>query len=58
MGVGSDSRPVAVVGAGVMGTGIATTVLGSGRHVVLVDDDPSALDRAAHTIPSSYAMPG
>ncbi|MEV6797181.1 3-hydroxyacyl-CoA dehydrogenase family protein [Micromonospora rifamycinica] len=51
MGVGSESRPVAVVGAGVMGTGIATTVLGSGRPVVLVDNDPAALDRAAHTVP-------
>ncbi|MEV6233467.1 3-hydroxyacyl-CoA dehydrogenase family protein [Saccharopolyspora shandongensis] len=42
--------PVAVVGAGVMGMGIATTVLGSGLPVVLLDIDRAALDRAERTI--------
>lgn len=38
--------PVAVVGAGTMGGGIATLVLGHGHGVVLVDTDPAALAAA------------
>jgi methoxymalonate biosynthesis protein len=38
--------PVAVVGAGTMGGGIATLVLGHGRPVVLVDSDAAALAAA------------
>ncbi|MDT0612237.1 3-hydroxyacyl-CoA dehydrogenase family protein [Streptomyces lancefieldiae] len=42
--------PVAVIGAGVMGTAIATTVLGSGLPVVLLDVGQAELDRAERTI--------
>jgi methoxymalonate biosynthesis protein len=37
---------VAVVGAGVMGTGISTLVVGQGLSVVLVDVDEAVLERA------------
>jgi methoxymalonate biosynthesis protein len=37
---------LAVIGAGVMGTGIATLAVASGLPVVLVDLDESTLDRA------------
>jgi len=37
---------VAIIGAGVMGTGIATLAVGSGLPVVLVDLDEERLDRA------------
>ncbi|GAA3671709.1 3-hydroxyacyl-CoA dehydrogenase family protein [Streptomyces iranensis] len=48
----ADCRPgpVAVLGAGVMGTAIATTVLGSGLPVVLLDVGQAELDRAERTI--------
>jgi methoxymalonate biosynthesis protein len=39
--------PLVVVGAGTMGTGIATLALAHGLPVVLVDVDPAALERAA-----------
>ncbi len=42
--------PVAVVGAGTMGGGIATLVLGHGHPVVLVDTDPAALAAAPDRI--------
>lgn len=41
-----DDQVIAVVGAGVMGTGISTLVVGHGLPVVLVDTDESALERA------------
>ncbi|GAA4473390.1 3-hydroxyacyl-CoA dehydrogenase family protein [Phytohabitans houttuyneae] len=41
-----DVPVVAVVGAGVMGTGISTLVTGHGLPVVLVDVDEAALERA------------
>lgn len=37
---------VAVVGAGVIGAGVAQALAERGRDVVLVDSDPAALDRA------------
>jgi 3-hydroxybutyryl-CoA dehydrogenase len=43
----------AVVGAGTMGNGIAQVMATSGRKVVLVDVDPSALERAVGTIGKS-----
>lgn len=42
--------PVAVVGAGTMGAGIATLVLGHGLDVALVDTDPAALAAAADRV--------
>ncbi|MBZ6227476.1 3-hydroxyacyl-CoA dehydrogenase family protein [Streptomyces olivaceus] len=42
--------PVAVLGAGVMGTAIATTVLGSGLPVVLLDVGETELAKAERTI--------
>ncbi|CAM3575621.1 3-hydroxyacyl-CoA dehydrogenase family protein [Kibdelosporangium persicum] len=41
---------VGVVGAGVMGTGVAQNLAQSGHSVVLVDNDPDALDRAVTRI--------
>ncbi|MFD4668867.1 3-hydroxyacyl-CoA dehydrogenase family protein [Lentzea sp. NPDC058450] len=45
-----EKSSLAVVGAGVMGTGITTLAAGSGLRVVLVDNDQAALDKARHTI--------
>ncbi|ONI91076.1 3-hydroxyacyl-CoA dehydrogenase [Saccharothrix sp. ALI-22-I] len=42
----TNTDPVAVLGAGVMGTGIATLALGHGLPVVLVDVDDAVLERA------------
>ncbi|WP_457030735.1 3-hydroxyacyl-CoA dehydrogenase family protein [Kitasatospora sp. P5_F3] len=42
-----DEPLIAIVGAGVMGTGISTLVVGHGLPVVLVDIDEGVLDRAA-----------
>ncbi|GAB3716966.1 3-hydroxybutyryl-CoA dehydrogenase [Amycolatopsis oliviviridis] len=42
-----DEPLIAIVGAGVMGTGISTLVVGHGVPVVLVDVDEGVLDRAA-----------
>ncbi len=42
-----DEPLIAIVGAGVMGTGISTLVVGHGLPVVLVDVDEGVLDRAA-----------
>ncbi|MER5432226.1 3-hydroxyacyl-CoA dehydrogenase family protein [Streptomyces sp. NPDC002588] len=50
MAADCQERPVAVLGAGVMGMGIATTVLGSGLPVVLLDVEQGVLDRAERTI--------
>ena len=41
-----DDAVIAIVGAGVMGTGISTLVAGHGLPVVLVDVDEAALTRA------------
>lgn len=55
-GVGRHGRPVdevrrvAVVGAGIMGGGIATLLLMHDLEVVLIDPDPQALERAAARI--------
>src|ERR1700722_11017376 len=42
----TDNPTIAVVGAGVMGTGISTVIVGQGLPVVLVDVDEAALQRA------------
>jgi methoxymalonate biosynthesis protein len=47
---GSATGRIAVLGAGVMGTGIATLAVGRGVPVVLVDVDPATLDKAAASI--------
>jgi methoxymalonate biosynthesis protein len=44
--------PLVIVGAGVMGTGIAALALGHGTPVVLVDVSPGVLDRARALIRS------
>ncbi|OKJ02928.1 3-hydroxyacyl-CoA dehydrogenase family protein [Kitasatospora sp. CB01950] len=45
-----DEPLIAIVGAGVMGTGISTLVVGNGLPVVLVDIEQGALDRATTAI--------
>jgi methoxymalonate biosynthesis protein len=44
------SHRIAIIGAGVMGTGIATLALGRGMPVVLVDTDPAKTEKAAPAI--------
>ncbi|TWT21120.1 3-hydroxyacyl-CoA dehydrogenase [Luteimonas marina] len=54
---GADTLPiesVAVVGAGVMGSGIATALLATGLPVALVDPDRAALDRATSRIADTF----
>jgi len=54
---GADTQPVesvAVVGAGVMGSGIATALLAAGLPVALVDPDRAALDRATSRIADTF----
>ncbi|MEU1866297.1 3-hydroxyacyl-CoA dehydrogenase family protein [Streptomyces gardneri] len=45
-----DEPLIAIVGAGVMGTGISTLVVGHGLPVVLVDVDEDVLERAATAV--------
>lgn len=45
-----DEPVIAIVGAGVMGTGISTLVVGQGLPVVLVDVDDGVLERARAAI--------
>ncbi|EWC64204.1 3-hydroxybutyryl-CoA dehydrogenase [Actinokineospora spheciospongiae] len=45
-----DKPLISIVGAGVMGTGISTLVVGHGLPVVLVDVDEGVLDRARAAI--------
>ncbi|MFR9725758.1 3-hydroxyacyl-CoA dehydrogenase family protein [Streptomyces sp. MS19] len=57
----SDPAPapahrLAVVGAGVMGTGIATLAVGHGLPVVLVDVSRDALDKAAAAVPQQLRL--
>lgn len=44
------SRRIAIIGAGVMGTGIATLALGRGMPVVLIDTDPAKTEKASAVI--------
>jgi len=46
---------VGIVGAGIMGTGIAQVAMEAGREVVLHDVDPSAIDRARESVRSGLA---
>jgi len=47
---GKSFRRIGVVGAGVVGTGVAQLFLQSGREVVLVDIDDNQLERASREI--------
>jgi 3-hydroxyacyl-CoA dehydrogenase len=54
-GIGRDVKPraiaqVAVIGAGTMGSGIATACLQAGLKVTLVDVNPASLDRGSQAI--------
>ena len=49
-------RPVGVVGAGVMGTGIAQSLAEAGRRVVLVDVSEEALEKVAPEIRKGLTM--
>ena len=53
MAVGTATRPVAVIGAGTMGNGIAQVFAAAGRQVYLVDRDEKALQRGVDTIGKS-----
>jgi methoxymalonate biosynthesis protein len=50
------SRPVAVLGAGVMGTGIAALVLGCGIPVTLIDIDEAKLAEAEASVPRQLRL--
>lgn len=49
-------QKIGVVGAGVMGTGVAQVVARAGREVVLVDVSPAQLERAAAAIRRDLRM--
>jgi 3-hydroxybutyryl-CoA dehydrogenase len=51
--VSTATRPVAVIGAGTMGNGIAQVFAAAGRQVYLVDRDEAALKRGVATIGKS-----
>lgn len=51
-----SERPVGVVGAGVMGTGIAQSLAEAGRRVVLVDVSDDALEKVAPEIRKGLTM--
>ncbi|MER6531831.1 3-hydroxyacyl-CoA dehydrogenase family protein [Streptomyces sp. NPDC001508] len=53
-----STSPVAVVGAGVMGAGIAQVVAAAGHHVVLYSRGAQTLDRARETIRASLVRAG
>ncbi|MBB5850536.1 3-hydroxyacyl-CoA dehydrogenase family protein [Amycolatopsis umgeniensis] len=52
----TDAGPVAILGAGVMGRGIATLAAGRGRPVLLVDTDPDQLAGALATVPGQLRL--
>ncbi len=49
---------VGVIGAGVMGTGVAQSLAQSGREVILIDTGDDVLERARATIRQSIRMQG
>jgi 3-hydroxyacyl-CoA dehydrogenase len=50
----AEPKTVAIVGAGTMGAGIATTCANAGLTVSLSDSSPAALERGMATIRSNY----
>jgi 3-hydroxyacyl-CoA dehydrogenase len=55
---GAVARPVqhvAVIGAGTMGSGIAIAALEAGYHVLLLEQDPAALERGSTRIHAHFA---
>ncbi len=53
MAVATAARPVAVIGAGTMGSGIAQVFAAAGRQVYLRDQDEAAVQRGVATIAKS-----
>ena len=53
MAVATAARPVAVVGAGTMGSGIAQVFAAAGRQVLLLDQDEASLKRGLAAIERS-----
>ncbi len=53
MGVATAARPVAVIGAGTMGSGIAQVFAAAGRSVYLRDQDEAAVQRGVAAIAKS-----
>jgi 3-hydroxyacyl-CoA dehydrogenase len=51
----SEIKKVAVIGAGTMGSGIATAFANAGVYVALIDNSPLALARSQKIIHSTYA---
>jgi len=49
------TRPIAVLGAGQMGTGIAHALLAAGYNVTLLDSQPAQLDKAQGAIRTIFA---
>ena len=45
---------IAVIGAGTMGTGIAICALDAGLHVILLEQDPAALDLGCQRVTDHY----
>ncbi|MFD5094689.1 3-hydroxyacyl-CoA dehydrogenase family protein [Amycolatopsis thailandensis] len=52
----TDAGRVAILGAGVMGRGIATLAAGRGHPVLLVDTDPGQLTGALATVPDQLRL--
>ena len=53
MAVSTATRPVAIIGAGTMGNGIAQVFAAAGRQVFLIDRDEAALKRGVASIGKS-----
>ncbi len=51
--VATAARPVAVIGAGTMGSGIAQIFAAAGRHVFLMDQDDASVTKGLATIEKS-----
>lgn len=56
VGISGNDAPVGVVGAGVMGTGVALALAQVGRRVVLVDTHEGALERSREEMKTGLRM--